>query len=721
MDSDPTPGDPDLIQGIVTRYRDIGDNAERALNLVKKDGGISTGKGAAMDKLIAKIGDDLPDKLTKTMTSYHDAAQAYADYIPQLRVAQSDFDQAVDRARAAAPQANQTPRQLSADATDEERAQARSTQDSIDAGQAEMSRARSLAEQAKAVREDAQRRCAEVLDRAAGEAIPERNVFQKIADFFKDFPFVQILVAIFAAVVAVFFPLAGVLLGGVLFVFNQVVASQTGGIKAGDFVTGLLGLIPGGSLLRVGGRAVEAIGSAVLPAAVKNSGLISQATGSISKIGETLTNSKVVGGFLSRPIVQSAGEFAGEVAGNFAANSAIEAASKAANHDKLTAEGILGGAAAGAVAGAAFKRVVGALGKGESGRFGDTAEPAVGDSRGKQLSDQLGSFFEEGATLGTKIGVGVAQGNDPKEVAAGEIANSASKIAVGAIGRAGLGHAAGNLTDKIPFKGRPRPDAEPTVSPDASPPSSPTGSHAALPVDSHPASPDVSPPSSPTGSHAALPVDSHPASPVDSHPAASDASPPSSPTGSHAALPDASPPSSPTGSHAASPVDSHPAAPDVSPPSSPTGSHPALPVDSHPAPPVDSHPASPDASPPSSPTGSHPASPVDSHPASPVDPHPAPPADSHPASPDVSPPSSPTGSHPATPIDVPPRPPTPVDPRPVTPVPVNPLDVPLPPSPTVPDGASAARPVVGPADPTGPRVDAPDPAPAPAVTDGEGG
>ncbi|MCX4461579.1 hypothetical protein OOK58_02690 [Streptomyces sp. NBC_01728] len=75
MDSNPAPGDPDLIQGIVTRYRDIGDAAEKALNVVKKDGTITKGKGSAMEALTAKIGDDLPDKLTKTMTSYHDAAE----------------------------------------------------------------------------------------------------------------------------------------------------------------------------------------------------------------------------------------------------------------------------------------------------------------------------------------------------------------------------------------------------------------------------------------------------------------------------------------------------------------------------------------------------------------------------------------------------------------------------------------------------------------------
>lgn len=34
---------------------------------------------------------------------------------------------------------------------------------------------------------------------AADEAIPERNVFQKIADFFKDLPFVEILLGLLVA------------------------------------------------------------------------------------------------------------------------------------------------------------------------------------------------------------------------------------------------------------------------------------------------------------------------------------------------------------------------------------------------------------------------------------------------------------------------------------------------------------------------------------------
>ncbi|MFD0134811.1 putative T7SS-secreted protein [Streptomyces sp. NPDC127159] len=513
MDSDPTPGDPDLIQGVMQRYRDIGDAAEKALNVLKKDGTISQGRGAAMDQLKEKIGDDLPDKLTKTMTSYHDAAQAYSDYMPRLREAQDTFDRAVDQARSAAPQANQAPKELSANPTDEEKSQARTTQDSIDAGKAELSAAKSLAEQARSMRESAQRQCADVLDRAAKEAIPERNIFQKIADFFKDFPFVQILLAALVAVVAVFFPVVGALLGGALFVFNQVVASQTGGLKAGDFVVGLLGIIPGGSLLKLGGKAVEAIAPAAV-AAVKNSGFITKSTGSITKIGESLTNSKVIGGVLANPV----GKAATEVTGKFLTNSGLEAAAKAANHDKITAAGVFAGAAAGAVAGVAFKGGVGKIGKsrgnppveeGKGGRFGDTTAPAAADTVGKRASDQVGGFVEEGATLGTKIGVGVAQGGDPNEVAAGEIANSAPKLGAGPVGKAGLGRAVDGLADKIPIKGSPRPPAGPVHTPPAAQPTtpdpadvplppSPTGSRPSSPAPVDPA--DVPLPPSPTSS-----------------------------------------------------------------------------------------------------------------------------------------------------------------------------------------------------------------------------
>ncbi|MFJ3244526.1 hypothetical protein [Streptomyces sp. NPDC086782] len=532
MNGDPTPGDPDLIQAVMQRYRDVGDAAEKALNVLKRDGTIAQGRGSAMDKLKEKIGDDLPNKLTKTMTSYHDAAQAYSDYIPRLQEAQDTFDRAVDQARAAAPQANQAPRELGAEPTDEEKAEARRVQDSIDSGKGGMSAARSLAEQAKAMRQSAQRECADVLDRAAREAIPERNIFQKIADFFRDFPFVQILLAALIAVVAVFFPVVGALLGGALFVFNQVVASQTGGIKAGDFVVGLLGIVPGGSLLKLGGRAVEAIAPAAV-AAIKGSSVITKTTGTITKVTESLANNKAISGILDT----SVGKAAAEAGGGFLKNSALETAAKAANHDEITAAGVFAGAAAEAVAGAVFKGGIGKIGSargnppvkdGAGGRFGDTTAPALGDSVGKRASDQVGNFVEEGATLGAKIGVGIAQGGDPNEVAAGEIANSAPTLGVGPVGKAGLGRVVDGVTAKIPIKGNVRPGTTPPIAPAGVPlPTSPTTPR---PTGVNPV--DVPLPTSPTNgvNPAGVPLPASPTTPRPSGVNPADVPLPASPT-----------------------------------------------------------------------------------------------------------------------------------------------------------------------------------------------
>ncbi|MFC4031733.1 hypothetical protein ACFO3J_09605 [Streptomyces polygonati] len=372
LDKDPTPGDPDLIQGVAQRYRDIGDAAEKALNVIKKDGAISQGRGSAMDKLKDKIGDDLPDKLTKTMNSYHDAARAYTDYIPRLQEAQDTFDRAVDQAQAAAPQADQQPRTLAADATDQDKAAARQTQDAISQGQQQLSAAKSLAEQAKAMRETAQRSCADVLDKAAGEAIPERNIFQKISDFFKDFPFVQILLGLLIAVVSVFFPVAGLLLGGALFAITQISAIASGNFKLGDFLVGLIGLVPGGSVLKLGGAVTKAgVGgiAKLAPGAAKS------VSGTITGIKTSINSSRTIG-----PLVNSTGgKIGGEIVKGFGDKATDEATTEALNGDQLDAGLIFGAGAAGAVGGGiAAKKKLGD----QSGQSGQGGGPGSGGGSG---------------------------------------------------------------------------------------------------------------------------------------------------------------------------------------------------------------------------------------------------------------------------------------------------------------------------------------------------
>jgi hypothetical protein len=315
MSEDPTPGDPDLIQGILQRYSDIGDEAQTALDLLKKGGAATVGTGSAMDALRKKIGDDLPDKLTKTATSYQDASAAYRDYVPRLQEAQHTFDRAVEMARSAAPQANLAPPTLAPDATDDEKAAAKKTRDAIDASKIQLSAARSLAEQAQTMRQTAQRSCADVLDRAAGEAIPERNIFQKIFDFFKENPLIQILLGIVIGIVSVFFPVFAVVLGGLLFAVVVTSEIVSGHFKLGDLLVGLLAVVPGGSVLKFASGLTKIVGTKVVaPMLAKVAPTLAEdATRGVKRVEDTikgikssLNNHKTVG-----PLVEST---AGKVA-----------------------------------------------------------------------------------------------------------------------------------------------------------------------------------------------------------------------------------------------------------------------------------------------------------------------------------------------------------------------------------------------------------------------
>lgn len=400
MSSDPTPGDPDEIQGVVQRYQDIGDAAQKALDVLKKDGAIASGRGSAVDQLRDKIGDDLPDKLRKTGQSYHDAADAYKAYMPRLQEAQETFDKAVEQARNAAPQANQTAPALAADATDQQIADATKAQQGIDAAKTDMSAAKSLAEQAQSMRESAEKTCADALDRAAAEAIPERNIFQKIADFFEDFPFVQILLGLLIGVVSVFFPVVGALLGASLFIISEVGAIGSGRFKLGDLLTGLIGLIPGGSVLKgitLGLKGGAAVVSKLLP------GLAKTVSGTIKSIGTTITASKSIGPLLKSPLLNGrAAKIAGAGIGGFADKTVDETTTEAINGEGLDPAQIAENAATGVITGGVEK------GKDVFGKGGAAAQAAPAGIPNKTSGSGTGSSGEGGETAPASTSGGTA-------------------------------------------------------------------------------------------------------------------------------------------------------------------------------------------------------------------------------------------------------------------------------------------------------------------------
>ncbi|MFF3752463.1 hypothetical protein ACFYYH_18715 [Streptomyces sp. NPDC002018] len=408
MDQDPTPGDIDEMARVETRYREVGDKADVALRFVRQGGGLETGRGSAVEALRKQI-DDLPDKLRKTVDSFHTAADAYRDYAPKLTEAQSMLDDAMDQAQSVAGQAAQTVPALPAGADDRQQADARQQQARIDEAQGKLTAAKRLAQSARELREQAQRTCADALDRAAGQAIPERNFFQKIADFFRDFPFIQIILATLIAIVSVFFPVVGLLLGGALFAFNQVVAIGSGNFKAGDFLAGLIGLVPGGALVKLGGRALTTFAPRLVNG-LRNTPLVKNVSGSITSVNNSLANSRVVG---------PAANFAKEAGTRFAGAAGLEVIVKAANGDQITAGNILAGAAGGAVVGAGIGKFRGARGTGNGTSQGGTTPPvgaggvfsdAARNAR-NSAGEQIEHFGEQVASSGAKIGVAVGEGS----------------------------------------------------------------------------------------------------------------------------------------------------------------------------------------------------------------------------------------------------------------------------------------------------------------------
>ncbi len=449
MSQDPTPGDPDGIRLLATRYAAIGDQAAIAFGILGQGGAVEQGKGEAMDKLREAL-ESLPDKLSKTAESFQAAVRAYNTYATQLEDAQGQVDTAMDNALAVAATATRTLPELPADATGEQRDAARGQQNDIDAAQSALSAARRMAEDARSLREQASARTSADLDAAAANAIPERNFFQKIGDFFKDFPFVQIIINALVAIVSIFFPVIGLALGALVFVLTQVVLGQNGEIRLGDLLLGIVTLIPGVALFKLGGNAVGGIGRA-LPSLGrlfgKAGGFFTTAAGKISSIKDTLKNFRVVSVVLDN----RAGRASVAAVGDFAARVGEEAVVRKLNGDEITAKNLLLGAAVGGAltgGGAFFSGIKkgSTLDKvGDSTGINKVKESVEGNElleRGADLATNLG---KEGIVAGTKVGVAVSEGSSLNEA----LLHEGQNLLAGTPGSGG----ARQLADGIPSKG----------------------------------------------------------------------------------------------------------------------------------------------------------------------------------------------------------------------------------------------------------------------------
>ncbi|MEU6660156.1 hypothetical protein [Streptomyces sp. NPDC046821] len=247
--SDPTPGNPEAIRTLARTYLELGDGAGEAVDLLRADGALRRGKGQAMDALKTRITKDLPGLLEKTRDSFRTAAGAYDEYANTLTDAQDLLDRAIDQGQEVATTAKTEVPDLGEGATPEQAEAHQTQQGEVSAAKEALSAAEELGRAARRMREDGSNKATVILDDAAEQAIPARDFIKKFGDFLADNPLVEIIAGVIIGIVAVFFPVIGLILGGILFAVSIIRMVSQGKIDAGDIIIGLLTLVPGGVLL----------------------------------------------------------------------------------------------------------------------------------------------------------------------------------------------------------------------------------------------------------------------------------------------------------------------------------------------------------------------------------------------------------------------------------------------------------------------------------------
>ena len=349
FDSDPTPGDPDVILNqIIPTYTSLGDDAQSAFDALRGNA-MADGKGKTMDALRKVIGSKYPPKLQQTADSFHGAAQVYRTYAQSLSDAQSQLDKAMDQAQQVAGAAAQTVPPLPADATPEQQGAAKSQQQGIDQANADLTAAKRLGQDAKDLRDQA----GHTFNKNLGDVstVPERSFFQKFLDFFEHNPLIKILIDVAIAITTVFFPVVGLALGAAAFLGTTVLDTiSTGHFDVGSFVAGLAGLALGGL----------GVAAKFLPAVAKGFEAANTFGKGIPGIGKLI--------FESSPNVaaKGLGDLAKQVGKNFGKGFAIQGGLSAVTgvaatgiNDALTGKKFTGLQAAEIFAGAAAAGVIG--------------------------------------------------------------------------------------------------------------------------------------------------------------------------------------------------------------------------------------------------------------------------------------------------------------------------------------------------------------------------
>ena len=318
LDGDPTPGDPQNVETLATRFLDFADVAERSYRQVTSmagDSAVMSWVGQSGDAFRNQFG-EFPGQLRKLYVSHEMCGEALTRFAPVLSQAQSQADRALadgrearaqlvsatsalsmatDDAGAAAKNADKlknpgkdTPEpdkeQVAQAVRDAQVAQQRQSdaQGAVSSAQGALDAAKSLAEQARQLRDGASKEAVRAINEASDAGIKPRNFWQKLADFFKGLweiicKIAEVLAIVFGVLAIIFGgPFAWIaLIAGAVLLVKAIVDFASGKGNVMDLVFGILGVIPGikglttvgkvGALFKQGG--FKAIGKAALSSA----------------------------------------------------------------------------------------------------------------------------------------------------------------------------------------------------------------------------------------------------------------------------------------------------------------------------------------------------------------------------------------------------------------------------------------------------------------------
>ncbi|HMD92493.1 MAG TPA: hypothetical protein VKG80_07600 [Trebonia sp.] len=411
FDTDPTPGDPDLIMSqIVPTYQSIGDDAEAALNALNSNA-IEGGAGQTMQALQNLIGTSYPPKLQTAADSYHAAATVYTAYAQALTEAQNQLDRAMDQAAPVAAVANTTVQPAPPSASADQVAAVQQQQQSVDQANDQLTAAKQLAQDAADMRTQAGNTFNTNLD--AVTSIPDLSWWQKFLNWFENSPIFQIIVDVAVAIVSIFCPVVGLVLGAVAFgAFTAFNTIANGHFDVGAFVVGVATLAFGGAVAFKAIDTVALFSKIASPVANASKGIGSFFSSGSGNAIKGITDSVSA---VTDAIPKSVISFAKTAGGNFAYDSVTGFASNgigdAIDHKQFTgqdAEAIVAGAAAGGIvaggAGAA-KTGFGFDPVSVSGDDGSSTSGVAGSDVGHAYPDDASSTYSTtGSVAGSDVG-----------------------------------------------------------------------------------------------------------------------------------------------------------------------------------------------------------------------------------------------------------------------------------------------------------------------------